>query len=152
MTPQPTRVQFSCRYVDLPLLRSGIGGNVGNVGTSDLAGTTECPKVPSGGCSAPCLRGAPAFRAGTHHTAVRAPRPPELSDWQQSLEILAMNFLYLRYLSPLLIAGVITGLATFAWWLWWRLPKRQVDRLNIPNTDPKARPMSKTISARRSVS
>jgi len=26
-----------------------------------------------------------------------------------------------------------------AWWLWWRLPKRQVDRLNLKIRDPKAR-------------
>ena len=26
-----------------------------------------------------------------------------------------------------------------AWWLWWRLPKRQVDRLRLTIRDPKAR-------------
>jgi hypothetical protein len=25
------------------------------------------------------------------------------------------------------------------WWLWWRLPKRQVDRLRLTIRDPKAR-------------
>ena len=42
--------------------------------------------------------------------------------------------------------GIITaaiGLAAAAlfgvWWLWWRLPKRQVDRLRLTIRDPKAR-------------
>jgi hypothetical protein len=34
-----------------------------------------------------------------------------------------------------LAAAVIFG----AWWLWWRLPKRQVDRLRLTIRDPKAR-------------
>jgi uncharacterized protein YjbI with pentapeptide repeats len=32
-------------------------------------------------------------------------------------------------------AAVLSG----AWWLWWRLPKRQVDRLRLTVRDPKAR-------------
>ena len=34
-----------------------------------------------------------------------------------------------------LAAAVLLG----AWWLWWRLPKRQVDRLRLTISDPKAR-------------
>jgi uncharacterized protein YjbI with pentapeptide repeats len=34
-----------------------------------------------------------------------------------------------------LAAAVLFG----AWWLWWRLPKRQVDRLRLTIRDPKAR-------------
>ena len=42
------------------------------------------------------------------------------------------------------LVGVIAGLAAllgagFAWWLWWRLPKRQADRLRLTIRDPKAR-------------
>jgi uncharacterized protein YjbI with pentapeptide repeats len=41
------------------------------------------------------------------------------------------------------IAGVVAavGIAILggAWWLWWRLPKRQVDRLRLTIRDPKAR-------------
>ena len=44
------------------------------------------------------------------------------------------------------IVGIIAaavGLAAAAplgaWWLWWRLPKRQVDRLRLTIRDPKAR-------------
>jgi hypothetical protein len=33
------------------------------------------------------------------------------------------------------IGAVLGG----AWWLWWRLPKRQVDRLSLKIRDPKAR-------------
>jgi uncharacterized protein YjbI with pentapeptide repeats len=40
---------------------------------------------------------------------------------------------------PWLLAGV-AGLAIYgAWWLWWRLPKRQVERLRLTIRDPKAR-------------
>jgi uncharacterized protein YjbI with pentapeptide repeats len=43
---------------------------------------------------------------------------------------------------PIIIA-VGVGLAAAgifgAWWLWWRLPKRQVDRLRLTIRDPKAR-------------
>jgi hypothetical protein len=35
-----------------------------------------------------------------------------------------------------LAAAVLGGAA---WWLWWRLPKRQVDRLRLTIRDPKAR-------------
>ena len=35
--------------------------------------------------------------------------------------------------------AVAVGLATFAWWLWWRLPKRQVNRLSLKIRDAKAR-------------
>jgi uncharacterized protein YjbI with pentapeptide repeats len=36
--------------------------------------------------------------------------------------------------------GLGTGLALWgAWWFWWRLPKRQVDRLNLKIRDAKAR-------------
>jgi len=40
---------------------------------------------------------------------------------------------------PWLFAGG-AGLVIFgAWWLWWRLPKRQVERLRLTIRDPKAR-------------
>ena len=37
--------------------------------------------------------------------------------------------------------GVRIGAAALygAWWLWWRLPKRQVDRLSLRIRDAKAR-------------
>lgn len=40
---------------------------------------------------------------------------------------------------PGLLPGVVTIVALGAWWLWWRLPKRQVDRLSAAITDVKAR-------------
>jgi len=41
---------------------------------------------------------------------------------------------------PWLIA-IVAGVAAlfFAWWVWWRLPKRQVDRSRLTIRDPKAR-------------
>jgi uncharacterized protein YjbI with pentapeptide repeats len=40
---------------------------------------------------------------------------------------------------PWLLAGV-AGLGIYgAWWLWWRLPQREVDRRSASITDPKAR-------------
>jgi uncharacterized protein YjbI with pentapeptide repeats len=42
-----------------------------------------------------------------------------------------------------LISGIAAGLGIAivlgAWWLWWRLPKRQVERLRMTIRDPKAR-------------
>jgi hypothetical protein len=38
-----------------------------------------------------------------------------------------------------LLAGAAAVAALGAWWLWWRLPKRQVDRLRLRIGDPKAR-------------
>ena len=35
-------------------------------------------------------------------------------------------------------AGISIGLLG-AWWLWWRLPQRQADRLRLTIRDPKAR-------------
>jgi hypothetical protein len=44
---------------------------------------------------------------------------------------------------PIAIKSAASGLAIAvllgAWWLWWRLPKRQVDRLRLTIRDPKAR-------------
>src|SRR5215469_1129438 len=40
---------------------------------------------------------------------------------------------------PWLVAGVVPVVPLGAWWLWWRLPKRQVDRLRLTIRDPKAR-------------
>ena len=40
------------------------------------------------------------------------------------------------------IIAAATGLAAAlagAWWLWWRLPKRQADQLRLTIRDPKAR-------------
>jgi hypothetical protein len=37
-----------------------------------------------------------------------------------------------------LILGIAAAL-WFAWWLWWRLPKRQVGRLSLKIRDAKAR-------------
>ena len=36
-------------------------------------------------------------------------------------------------------AAVSVAILWGAWWLWWRLPKRQVDRLRFTIRDPKAR-------------
>jgi uncharacterized protein YjbI with pentapeptide repeats len=41
---------------------------------------------------------------------------------------------------PQLLGGaVVAALFVFAWWLWWRLPKRQLDRLRLTIRDAKAR-------------
>src|SRR6516162_11808292 len=44
---------------------------------------------------------------------------------------------------PRLVAGVVAVVAVVvpigAWWLWWRLPRRQVNRLRLTIRDPKAR-------------
>ena len=44
---------------------------------------------------------------------------------------------------PIVIKSAVAGLAVAffwgAWWLWWRLPKRQVYRLRLTIRDPKAR-------------
>jgi hypothetical protein len=42
-----------------------------------------------------------------------------------------MDFSQVKFVSPQLVAGVIAGLVALlgAWWLWWRLPKREVERL-----------------------
>jgi uncharacterized protein YjbI with pentapeptide repeats len=40
---------------------------------------------------------------------------------------------------PGLLFGAAIIVAPGAWWLWWRLPKRQVDRLRHAIRDPKAR-------------
>src|SRR6516164_8022093 len=40
---------------------------------------------------------------------------------------------------PWLLAGAVAVVALGAWWLWWRLPKRQVDRLRLTIRDPKSR-------------
>jgi len=40
---------------------------------------------------------------------------------------------------PRLLAGTVVVAALGAWWLWWRLPKRQVDRIRLAIRDPKAR-------------
>jgi hypothetical protein len=37
------------------------------------------------------------------------------------------------------LAVAIAASLWFAWWLWWRLPKRQVDRLGLKIRDAKAR-------------
>jgi hypothetical protein len=40
---------------------------------------------------------------------------------------------------PPLLAGTAAAVALGAWWLWWRLPQREVDRRSASITDPKAR-------------
>jgi uncharacterized protein YjbI with pentapeptide repeats len=40
---------------------------------------------------------------------------------------------------PWLPAGAASVVTLGAWWLWWRLPKRQIDRLRLTIRDPKAR-------------
>jgi hypothetical protein len=49
--------------------------------------------------------------------------------------------LSLRLDSQTVIASVVPTVLVFAgiWWLWWRLPKRQVRKLDIQIHDPKAR-------------
>jgi uncharacterized protein YjbI with pentapeptide repeats len=45
----------------------------------------------------------------------------------------------LRVWWPPLLAGTAAAVALGAWWLWWRLPKRQVEHLRLTIRDPKAR-------------
>jgi hypothetical protein len=40
---------------------------------------------------------------------------------------------------PRLIAGSAAVVALGAWWLWWRLPRRQIDQRRYAIRDPKAR-------------
>src|SRR5215469_12811937 len=40
---------------------------------------------------------------------------------------------------PWLVAGGVAVVALGAWWVWWRLPKRQVGGLRLTIRDPKAR-------------
>src|SRR5215469_8064918 len=40
---------------------------------------------------------------------------------------------------PWLLAGAVAVVALGAWWVWWGLPRRQVDRLRLTIRDPKAR-------------
>jgi uncharacterized protein YjbI with pentapeptide repeats len=40
---------------------------------------------------------------------------------------------------PRLVAGTAAVVALGAWWLWWRLPQRQVDQLRVTISDAKAR-------------
>jgi hypothetical protein len=40
---------------------------------------------------------------------------------------------------PLVLVGGAFAVVLGAWWLWWRLPKRQADRLRLTIRDPKAR-------------
>jgi uncharacterized protein YjbI with pentapeptide repeats len=51
----------------------------------------------------------------------------------------AIAFLSARWPWLLIGASGTVTLSVFVWWLWWRLPKRQVDRLSAAITDAKAR-------------
>jgi len=47
---------------------------------------------------------------------------------------------WLRASWPWLLVGAVAAAALFVgWWLWWRLPKRQVERLRLTIRDAKAR-------------
>ena len=46
-----------------------------------------------------------------------------------------MEYLSIRIAAAALATAALGG----AWWLWWRLPKRQVDRLRLTIRDAKAR-------------
>src|ERR1044071_9454360 len=46
---------------------------------------------------------------------------------------------WLRESWPWLLVPAIPAALFGAWWLWWRLPKRQVDRLRMTIRDAKAR-------------
>ena len=39
---------------------------------------------------------------------------------------------------PWLLAGIAADVALGAWWLWWRLPKRQLNHVRLTIYDPKA--------------
>jgi Pentapeptide repeats (8 copies) len=51
----------------------------------------------------------------------------------------AVKFLAAWWPWLLIGASGAVALSVFVWWLWWRLPKRQVDRLSAAITDAKAR-------------
>jgi hypothetical protein len=51
----------------------------------------------------------------------------------------AIAFLAASWPWLLIGAAAAVVLSVFVWWLWWRLPKRQVERLRHASRDPKAR-------------
>jgi uncharacterized protein YjbI with pentapeptide repeats len=51
----------------------------------------------------------------------------------------AVTFLTDRWPWLLIGASAAVVVSVFVWWLWWRLPKRQVERLRHAIRDPKAR-------------
>jgi hypothetical protein len=51
----------------------------------------------------------------------------------------AIAFLAASWSRLLIVAAVAVVLSVFIWWAWWRLPKRQVERLRHAIRDPKAR-------------
>ena len=45
----------------------------------------------------------------------------------------------MHWQTAVILAAAVIIVLCGAWWLWWRLPKRQVDRLRLTIRDPKAR-------------
>jgi hypothetical protein len=56
-----------------------------------------------------------------------------------------------RPLVIVLIAQAILLLVAAIWWLWWRLPRRQLHKLDVQIHEPKARADTEDNSARLSV-
>ncbi len=60
-------------------------------------------------------------------------------DWQTVTEAATATAAWLRESWPWLLIPAIPAALYGAWWLWWRLPKRQADRLRPTLPDTKAR-------------
>src|SRR4051795_954420 len=60
-------------------------------------------------------------------------------DWLTVTEAATATGVWLREAWPWLLVPGIPAALFGAWWLWWRLPKRQVDRLRMTIRDAKAR-------------
>ena len=63
----------------------------------------------------------------------------EPMDWLTVTQAATATGAWLRKSWPWLLVPGIPAALFGAWWLWWRLPKRQVDRLRSTMPDTKAR-------------
>src|SRR3954453_17385974 len=60
-------------------------------------------------------------------------------DWPTVTKAATIAAAWLRESWPWLLVPAIPAALFGAWWLWWRLPKRQADRLKLTVRDAKAR-------------